>query len=110
MDYSLARSLKDAGFPQEPDGLGRWIDKFDQTYSGFAPAEPEDAIIPTLSQLIEACGEKFLGLAKWDLDSGPEKVARWYASTRVKKNTSDLCWGDAPEEAVGNLWLALNEK
>ena len=57
MSYELAKELKDAGFPQEPNGLGRWIDKFSQTYSAFAPADGSDAYIPTLSELIEACGQ-----------------------------------------------------
>lgn len=102
MNYELAKELKDAGFPQVPDGLGRWIDKFSQTYSAFAPADTSDAYIPTLSELLKACGGKFNVLQQKDDES-------WWAfsrNARPAKSTS----APTPEEAVTRLWLVLNKK
>ena len=82
MTYELAKQLKDAGFP-------------DSEY-----------IIPALSDLIEACGDKFVKLEK--------VVSGWSArgtQGRYKDPISDqMVWGGInPEEAVAKLWLALNK-
>ena len=77
MNHNLALELKEAGFPQVH--FERFIDCAD----------------PTLSQLIEACGESFANLAAH------------------KKDEWDCNWGAAigatPEEAVARLWLVLNK-
>lgn len=81
MNYELAKKLKDAGFPQ--DGIGQFIDV--------------KLASPTLSELIEACGDKFRGLSK---------RANWRAQDVMGIEE----FGDTPEEAVANLYLALNNK
>jgi hypothetical protein len=77
MHHDLALELKEAGFPQRH--FGRFLDCAD----------------PTLSQLIEECGEHFAHLAT-------QKKGEW-----------DCNWGAAlgrtPEEAVARLWLALHK-
>ena len=50
---------------------------------------------PTLSELIEACGKGF-----WELTKYP---SRWGAYEWKGREGS----GSTPEEAVANLWLAL---
>jgi len=92
MDYKLAKELKDAGFPQanknykgvylfeKPDGMG------------------ECAYNPPLSELIDACGQRFDNL------------------NRVLENTWIAEWktisegGKTPEEAVAKLYIKLNKK
>ena len=75
MTDKLAKQLKEAGFG------GRWK--------------------PTLTELIEACGDGFGGLYKDELD-------RWYA--RYKNEAIKIFIGKIPEEAVAKLWLKLNVK
>lgn len=127
MNYELAKQLKDAGFPQNPNGMG---------YSGFEPRGeicdlPEDehnkkcndwdckntynpdVYPPLLSEIIEACGDNFEELIKGDMGS----EARWYVignnfgKFQGNKNTSEIdVNGSTPEEAVAKLWLELNKK
>jgi hypothetical protein len=54
MDYALTKELKDAGFPQpKPKELG-----YDHGY--YLHRDNDIAVYhPTLSELIEACGEQF---------------------------------------------------
>ena len=87
MNYELQHKLKDAGFPQgdcdEIEG--------DVTYE------------PSLSELIEACGDLSFKL-EWGSN---EKV--WYAHGSIGRGGEDTK-GETPEEAVANLWLELNKK
>lgn len=118
MTYGLAKKLKDAGFPQEPiiktietlpcgelvcpqhhmrvHKRERLLTCFDLP-DGTAPL----IRVPTLSELIEACGDEFLNLSMTDFG--------WIAHCV----SPDFLWGrgfETPEEAVANLWLAINEK
>lgn len=81
MDYSLAKKLKDAGFP---------ITWHIRTES-LLP-------YPTLSELIEACGKEFLSLVNNDRDDNC-----WGA----EDTDGNRYYGSTPEEAVANLWLRL---
>lgn len=103
MNYELAKKLKEAGFP-ESDG---WFDKgtrFIDRESGTK--------VPTLPELIEACGEEFGGLAL----GGKRGEARFgdavFEGYRAwgKNIETPLVGYDTPEEAVAQLWLALNKK
>ncbi len=103
MIHELAKQLRDAGFPNA---------KFEGSWT------------PTLSELIEACGEdKFLALEL----TCPSK-GLWHASTKTHECDCRRCkrmlaenpeylavnWeiadGKTPEEAVAKLWLAINKK
>ena len=90
ISYELARKLKDAGFPQ----------------SEFPRAQQRIvryARMPTLSTLIEACGEGFGALGR-----GPNCwVACEYVSERGE--WSNAHEGKTPEDAVARLWLSLNQ-
>ncbi len=95
ISYDLAKQLKDAGFPYE---------KY-KGYGGHYPDQPVNeapTFSPTLSELIEACGEKFDRLLK-----GIEWSAYWDRGVEHPPLTG---YGSTPEEAVANLWLALNKK
>jgi hypothetical protein len=86
MKYELAKELKDAGFP----GI--------VLCDCHEPSKVLDA--PTLSELIEACGERFFSL-QTSGKGGPG----WY-SIATGMVTAE---GTTPEEAVARLWLALNQ-
>ncbi len=101
IDYNLAKQLKDAGFPQHSLCNNECMTEGDVGI---------DMCIPTLSELIEACGEKFKTLER------PEKLGEWIATKRNEfkdnKNVGAAfgMYGKSPEEAVANLLLALNKK
>ena len=63
----------------------------------IAKYKPE-AYFPTLSELIEACGENFGSLDK--------QHDGWLASA----NFDQSCFAKTPAEAVARLWLALQKR
>lgn len=96
MDTNLLRKLKDAGF------------KFN-----LRPDEPTDItqgkklLVPTLEELIGACGKTYKDeyefFLAWSLN-------KWFACfLDANFRSADLPNGEGstPEEAVANLWLAL---
>lgn len=99
MNYELALELKNAGFPYDWEQLENL---------GVMPRSASIQTTPTLSELIEACGEKFVRL---------EKVAAyfqaysniWIYGDRDTKGYIAAS-GSTPEYAVAYLWLALNKK
>lgn len=106
MNYDLAKKLKDAGFPNIRIG-----DYFNHTVGSHSDDRGGDSDylcycnkdkLPTLSELIEACGPLFnslhqLGNGKWCADD-----------SRIQKQTHYS--GSTPDEAVANLYMALHEK
>lgn len=104
MTYELAKQLKDAGFPQKiTAGAGDGHLFQDEVY-GIAYA-------PTLSELIEACGQDL-----WILKRGSYMGEfGWIVGQDRKEEDNPAYWflfrfGKTPEEAVAKLWLALNKK
>jgi hypothetical protein len=99
MNYELAKALEDAGFPQ--GGNGSFVAPPDKIV-----VRREDRVYcPTLSELIEACGEDFgmlrrISLTKWIAYVTPTYARPFYDDTT----------GTTPEQAVGRLWLALRPK
>lgn len=91
MNYELAKKLKDAGFPFKIGHTDGKTIHFGETVT-YAP--------PTLSELIEACGDKFRGV-----EVGDWKPTRWYA----KSKDEIIVEAETPEDAVANLWLELNK-
>lgn len=98
MNYELAKELKDAGFPQtdEPNICGHCGDGGPDTEVRY----------PTLSELIEACGDRFASLIR--------KNGGWESNSKFLSNKDGTVdahnWiGSTPEEAVTRLWLALNK-
>lgn len=131
ISYGLAKELKDAGFPQEPFWIvdvsawgGSWyyLDRggccatevFSDPDQYKKGVERGDALVklPTLSELIEVCGWRFVNLGK----SLGEKND-WYACSggHYDKDSSEIRYdlllpGATPEEAVARLYLALHQK
>ena len=141
MNYELAKELKDAGFIQGKKiiDLTTKIDRGDvkffpsqntrniyincknQRIHPSVPLTDDCVLVPTLSELIEACGDSFRHLTLHHLS--PKKPHF------MKKHGKDVVWsahscahfvskklkgkvfrGKTPEEAVARLWLALNTK
>ena len=105
MNYKLAKKLKEAGFIQRqwkysmhfiPDrnSLGEQMIILYENYQGSG----DDLVyIPTLSELIEACGDSFYSLSK--------HLNIW--QTNFRDGVAGETAGKTPEEAVANLWLNL---
>ena len=101
--YELAKKLKNKGyilclFPYE-----LLYNKDRSSQFGAVTIDGELYFSPTLSQLIEACGDKFSDFTRIDKEYGWQATA--WKDNWVNKQAS---LGSTPEEAVGNLWLALN--
>lgn len=125
MNYNLAKSLKDAGFPQiqfDPlyptkKGVYLWKDNGDRirelnvqkgevTEVGLENTVYE----PTLSELINACGDLFVLHSPKSLDVNEEYYVHgdiWTAYSQ-RKETDTKAEGLTPEEAVTKLWLTIN--
>lgn len=99
MKYELAKQLKDAEFPQNP--IGSFIVNTD--------VSTEPLSEPTLSELIEACGGR-VGIFVFD-DGTANAWKQVYNRYDLSSSEEDIqTYGSTSEEAVANLWLALNKK
>lgn len=133
MNYELAKKLKDGGFPFQEIHANEYTD--DRNYRSdvaemaavgfvgsqaapFVVFEGEETIysIPTLSELIEACGDRF-----WKIEKHGSVFYAYRTQRKIHvdsasslfefvKGVDTRAQGTTPEEAVANLWLALNEK
>ena len=106
MKYETAKELKDAGFPQDGDG-GIYVNS---DGSNKLEVDPRDGrigyYIPTLEELIEACGRGFQRLDRQNLVKNPDTF--WALSSKYDDD-KPYGTGTTPSEAVANLWLALNK-
>ena len=101
MNYETAQALKDAGWPQDTLHIHMHESGVEAGHVGA-----DTALVPTLEELIEACGERFGVISQ-------SETGRWFAAacdegadgyrTEIKDALS-------PTEAVARLWLALNKK
>lgn len=133
ISYKLAKLLKEAGFPQEPnedgafqfyhDEIGRdgemlqykaticGIELSDLEKTRKDTREKDRYKIPTLSELIDACGERFSMLCHYP--TGMEENKKWMARAEYKDEETTftaVLYGKTKEEAVAKLWLKLNKK
>lgn len=123
MTYKLALKLKEAGFPQRLTSGSRVIDKDSETYHvgevhiseygsdgnqslydrgcGCCSGEVYEWVkVPSLSELISACGDGLWSLTK----HGNVWQTNWRDGIPGETAHTDL------DVAVANLWLALNAK
>ncbi len=126
--YELAKELKDAGFPQgdsfenviahgtamaylrESKPSDELLEKYEKSLRDLKEMYEDDnewVYQPTLSELIEACGDKFGGISR---AKHPIKIGQWAAYVITAIEFNDMVGGSTPEEAVANLWLQLNKK
>lgn len=117
MDYTLAKKLKDAGFPVD---CGQTFCDGCEYFPADGDFKGEWCHVPTLSELIEACGDDIESIVLQKADGYLMKRC-WRAypteSAYVEKMKGDCVvdccgyiTGSTPEEAVANLWLELNKK
>jgi hypothetical protein len=99
MDYDLAKQLKDAGLPQQ--GLGFFAAQ-DRVVGSRQHSDTFDAYVPSLSELIGACGDSFAWLVRQADTAGG---VRWLACSKGFQPIS----GATAVEAVARLWLASGE-
>jgi hypothetical protein len=111
MTYELLLDLKNNGFPikvlrdiQMDLPIGTVI---------YGRSFNKDLMIPTLSELIEACG-KYIVLRQEDFgwiayhDNSPFKNC--VGLNAIDVFMTDSASGDTPEEAVARLWIETNKK
>ena len=105
MNFELAKKLKEAGFPM------RCI-KIKRDFSGDAQyLEPLQPLVPSLSELIEECGDDFNCLFKhtdetfWTAGYAVSEIEAGFGWSKITK----IGEGSTPEEAVANLYLELNK-
>ena len=95
MNYELAKKLKEAGFKQGNQNgqeCDMWI---------------KGCYIPTLEELIEACGAEIHELQQIQgVEAGKFYPIKLWAA----KSFYHMCTAPTPSEAVANLWIALQEK
>jgi hypothetical protein len=97
MNYELARELDEAGFPQ--GGAGSWAYPTDK----LVTRSTDRVYVPTLEELLEACGDELIVLARGDDGNA------WKATGgAIPHEVGGV--GVGPAEAVARLWLALNNK
>jgi hypothetical protein len=105
MLQELAKELNCAGFPNIRDVQHRQGREFltpdgrISVYSLGEAAPTEDWFLPTLSELITACGEKFFSISLY--------CGKWRCAASGYEGYDDLY--STPSEAVARLWLALNK-
>lgn len=115
MTYELAKQLKDAGFPQTYVDGSLWGNEVAQIriryISPVSELDGEDYVkYPTLSELIEAIGIKFISLS---LNTTPKNTEEMWVAIGAKLSVAGyMCQkpGSTPEIAVAKLWLELNRK
>jgi len=109
MEYELAKQLKDAGFPQKYiRGQTMYDPSVEPDKDGIIPNDTEEVFIPTLSELIDACGDKFGSLVRQEPHPAYYKFG--FTAYPSQWQLIDEGIGKTPEEAVANLWLALNKE
>jgi len=100
IDYKLAKQLRKVGLPQKKYFGGLHVKE-----NGVVPKirTLDSVYIPTLSELIEACGDGFGGLF------GNSKKGFWcYEELFMEENNPIK--GKTPLIAVAKLYIKLNEK
>jgi hypothetical protein len=97
LSHSLAKELKDAGFQHE------WCKSDPEKVWCGAPD-----CLPTLEELIEACGDGFYELHR-DTDDAESFCWVAVADNDIPKYQRVAgTYGQNPTEAVARLWLALH--
>ena len=121
MKYELAKKLKDAWFRQDcersyylnaGENTGRLVDTSFYEDAGGEFIANKLVACPTLTELIEACGERFIGLNNKKQDNPPSEgwVAIGNPMPQEIEKWVEKGHGETPEEAVANLWIALQTK
>lgn len=118
LDYTTAKALKDAGFPQDD----RFRAPDCECDSGYVHSDAyfkekkydEFAYSPTLSELIQELGDRFHALEQKVFQGMEVDGGKWIA---YSNETNDLGieahifkQGETPELACANLYLSIHKK
>jgi hypothetical protein len=113
MHHTIAKELKDAGFPNIEDVQHRQGREFVtpdgsvSVYSLGQIAPTEDWFIPTLKELVEECDKKNRD-HHFILE---HSQLGWFATIETQdKQTYSGSYQPTAEEAVARLWLALKRR
>jgi hypothetical protein len=105
MEYELAKKLQEAGFPQDLTDPSTYYDEQRQQVAWKENDEskiPNNYVkIPTLEELIEACGPRINCLERLN------RPYAWHAWNGQSNDMSKTGEGTTPSAAVARLWLAL---
>lgn len=101
MNYELAKQLKDAGFPQNPDNHELHTPDCEGWDGPSNCTKETRAVVPTLEELLAACRKPTT------LISIEEMAGDGWCARAIGR---DSYTAPTPTEAVANLWLALNKK
>lgn len=101
IEYQLAQQLKNAGFPKDI--------QFEEVGVSQLSYDIKVVNAPTLSELIEACGDGFRSLTYHSKRTEESTYRRWIAKSGTRTGKF-LKTGKTPEEAVAKLWLALQDQ
>src|SRR5947207_14431436 len=93
MDYELAKALAEAGYPQ--GGKGKWL----WPPHKLVTSSSDRVYVPTLGELVEACGETLIGLHR-----DPETNLWTITTTR---DNPDLNSYPTMDEAMARHVIAL---
>ncbi len=111
MDYDLCKKLKDAGFPQTGVGSNKRIfpDGSIQNYWLAFETKNPGVYIPTLSEMIEQCGDRIHGTSRYK--DGILSKGWWtYGTVNIFDSFSTWFEGANLDIAVANLYLALHKQ
>lgn len=107
MTYELAKKLQQTLPNCNPE-----IEPMDMRDGTFSPRDHNNKTIG-LSELIDACGDKFGGLLKdktqW-MATTPDKADEIKGGDPIRHYYELVATGSTAIEAVSNLWLSLNKK
>ena len=103
LTYEQSKKLKDMGFPQEWETTSR--KEALKAVDLYFKQRAELVHIPTLGELIEACGEKFYGVINY-------KKSGWVADHWHESEEKEMPkeYFKTPDEAVMNLYAKLHGK
>ena len=116
MTYELAEKLKNAGFPvricRECSGTGEDNGWNFMNFGRCPSCDRKGFYRPTLSELIEACGNEFGGLLPPTTRNGNR--SKWQAGGFVywdmEEMDGEVGEGLTPEEAVAMLYISLQKE
>jgi len=111
MDYSLALELKEAGYPFKRIENGNHLpphwEHLDFNPEGDEKLGAQHFYIPTLGELIEACGDKIDDLCRvtmgWRASGTDDTDDPEHPTIRKEE------YGETSEESVAKLYLALKK-
>lgn len=105
ISYDLAKQLKENGFP----GISLCRENCEPR--GLDVGNCYNCHYPTLSELIEACGDNLISLRRVLKEGWNEPQSfQWYWFASDDPAREEKFCGTTSDEAVANLWLAINQK